>query len=111
MARPEGFEPPTLCLEGRRSFQLSYGRIDCFHNPITELAALLLLLPEVLIPYCAQFCAHLAARSFPKLHPRRREPTDAARLDPALIPRGVSAMPCRLRILACNPTELQRFWD
>ena len=21
MARPEGFEPPTLCLEGRRSFQ------------------------------------------------------------------------------------------
>jgi hypothetical protein len=26
MARPEGFEPPTLCLEGRRSFQLSYGR-------------------------------------------------------------------------------------
>ena len=32
MARPEGFEPPTLCLEGRRSFQLSYGRVaksDC----------------------------------------------------------------------------------
>ena len=28
MARPEGFEPPTLCLEGRRSFQLSYGRVD-----------------------------------------------------------------------------------
>jgi hypothetical protein len=27
MARPEGFEPPTLCLEGRRSFQLSYGRL------------------------------------------------------------------------------------
>jgi hypothetical protein len=26
MARPEGLEPPTLCLEGRRSFQLSYGR-------------------------------------------------------------------------------------
>ena len=28
MARPEGFEPPTLCLEGRRSFQLSYGRVE-----------------------------------------------------------------------------------
>src|SRR5271169_700274 len=26
MARPEGFEPPTLCLEGRRSIRLSYGR-------------------------------------------------------------------------------------
>jgi hypothetical protein len=27
VARPEGLEPPTLCLEGRRSFQLSYGRL------------------------------------------------------------------------------------
>src|ERR1700722_14459388 len=27
MARPEGIEPPTLCLEGRRSIRLSYGRI------------------------------------------------------------------------------------
>ena len=28
VARPEGFEPPTLCLEGRRSIHLSYGRVD-----------------------------------------------------------------------------------
>ena len=27
MARPERFELPTLCLEGRCSIQLSYGRI------------------------------------------------------------------------------------
>ena len=27
MARPEGIEPPTLCLEGRRSIRLSYGRV------------------------------------------------------------------------------------
>ena len=27
MARPEGFEPPTLCLEGRCSIRLSYGRV------------------------------------------------------------------------------------
>ena len=27
MARPEGFEPPTLCLEGRCTIQLCYGRV------------------------------------------------------------------------------------
>jgi hypothetical protein len=27
MARPEGFEPPTLCSGGTRSIHLSYGRI------------------------------------------------------------------------------------
>ena len=26
VARPEGIEPPTLCLEGRCSIRLSYGR-------------------------------------------------------------------------------------
>ncbi len=28
MARPGRLELPTLCLEGRRSIQLSYGRIE-----------------------------------------------------------------------------------
>jgi hypothetical protein len=32
VARPEGLEPPTLCLEGRRSFQLSYGRVSTHFN-------------------------------------------------------------------------------
>ena len=27
LARPEGFEPPTRCLEGSRSIHLSYGRM------------------------------------------------------------------------------------
>ena len=32
MARPGRFELPTLCLEGRRSIQLSYGRISCIDS-------------------------------------------------------------------------------
>lgn len=27
VARPEGLEPPTRCLEGSRSIHLSYGRV------------------------------------------------------------------------------------
>jgi hypothetical protein len=36
--RPGRFELPTLCLEGRRSIRLSYGRVDFCHC-ITELEA------------------------------------------------------------------------
>ena len=35
MARPGGLEPPTLCLEGRCSIQLSYGRTHEVNNSKT----------------------------------------------------------------------------
>jgi hypothetical protein len=38
MARPGRLELPTLCLEGRRSIQLSYGRVDesqLYHSVIS----------------------------------------------------------------------------
>ena len=36
MARPGRFELPTLCLEGRRSIQLSYGRyVDSKRFPVS----------------------------------------------------------------------------
>ena len=38
MARPGRFELPTLCLEGRRSIQLSYGRTVYYPNFRTLLA-------------------------------------------------------------------------
>ena len=40
MARPERFELPTLCFEGRCSIQLSYGRVANKRHRITVLAAM-----------------------------------------------------------------------
>jgi hypothetical protein len=62
MARPEGFEPPTLCLEGRCSIRLSYGRSDYhFHfKPFLDLVSsdLSLTVPEL--------CQNLASASLRK---------------------------------------------
>jgi hypothetical protein len=60
VARPGRLELPTLCLEGRRSIQLSYGRVACFCDPITELTASAIPVSGVPIPRCAQNCAHSA---------------------------------------------------
>jgi hypothetical protein len=73
MARPEGLEPPTLCLEGRCSIRLSYGRVACYCNPITELAASDSDLLESCFHHCAQFCAHLALTWLQTSHPRTGE--------------------------------------
>ena len=55
MARPGRLELPTLCLEGRRSIQLSYGRVD-YRNSITELETS--DQPILQVPFhCAQLCA------------------------------------------------------
>src|ERR1700675_4315944 len=55
MARPGRLELPTLCLEGRRSFQLSYGRVYWPHS-ITALGASSRSRFQSYLE-CAHFCA------------------------------------------------------
>src|ERR1700691_2793320 len=76
MARPERFELPTLCFEGRCSIQLSYGRVVCFSNSITELAACDFDSPGSCFHRCAQFCAQLAETSRRTLRLRTGERTE-----------------------------------
>ena len=58
MVRPERFELPTLCFEGRCSIQLSYGRANGFCNLTTESDSKNADLLERNFPYFAYFGAH-----------------------------------------------------
>jgi hypothetical protein len=61
VARPERFELPTLCFEGRCSIQLSYGRVASYCNRIIGLAVVDSDSLQSPFPHWAQLCAHPAA--------------------------------------------------
>ena len=52
MARPGRLELPTLCLEGRRSIQLSYGRAACWSYLSHLQTHRQLLLPTCSVKLC-----------------------------------------------------------
>ncbi len=76
MVRPERFELPTLCFEGRCSIQLSYGRVVNYCNPIIELAAYCSDLFEQRFLAVPNFFAYPAATWPQTLHPRTDEHTE-----------------------------------
>src|ERR1700688_3455590 len=91
MARPEGIEPPTLCLEGRCSIRLSYGRAVRYCNPIIELTAFAFLLFEVLTLRRAQNCAHPTLARPPRgLTPRLRPDRDHTEQTVGIVIRSCS---------------------
>ena len=47
MVRPERFELPTLCFEGRCSIQLSYERTAQLSNTITQIVVLAFVLEGI----------------------------------------------------------------
>ena len=54
MARPGRLELPTLCLEGRRSFRLSYGRVVEFCLILKHFQPFPKLKYSLFQPYCAR---------------------------------------------------------
>jgi hypothetical protein len=96
MARPGRFELPTLCLEGRRSIQLSYGRlIHSKRFPALTTTPLFRSTASGLLPKCRTSVRH----------PRRRsaEREVGGKLTSSIVPSGVQAPKPKLDLSTGSP--------